>query len=426
MAVWGLFVLLFVLIFFKVPIAFAMGLVSFIGIVTHGYPLSVVSIALVDSLNSFVMLAIPLFIMVGELLSRGRIAFYLVEAANSLVGFIKGGLALVNILTSMLFAKFSGSSIADAAVLGSIMIPEMVARGYPRDHSVAVTSVSASVGIVIPPSIAMLIYSVTADVSVARMFLGGIVPGFIFSFALMLLAHIIARRKNWPSEEKFDLNKVGKSFKIAAPALLVPISILGGIISGLVTVTEAAAIAVIISLLLALFVYKSLSVKQLPSILISSAKRSGAVMIIISMSAVFGWFLTAQRVPYYFAQQILGLTTSEPLIILLIFLFMSLAGIVIHGAPMIIMFVPIFLPLIRSIGMDPIHFGLIMIMANCVGQQTPPVASVLLTACSVGDLPVTGVLRAIVPYFLLLIIVSILIAFVPQLTLFLPNLILGP
>ncbi|MFX0093400.1 MAG: TRAP transporter large permease [Candidatus Hodarchaeota archaeon] len=423
---WILLILLFVLILIDIPIAFALGIVAIIALIVTGYPLSIVPLILADSLISFVLLAVPLFIATGEIMTRGQVSEALVEVSSSLVGFIRGGLAHVNIFVSMLFANISGSAVADAASLGSILIPEMEKRGYPKDFSVAVTSTSASIGILIPPSIAMILYAVVADVSVARMFLAGFIPGSLYGFSLMIGAYIIARRRKYPSYEPFSLSNVVRKGRRAVWATIIPIVILGGILTGVCTTTEAAGLAAMIALCLALFVYKGIRINQVPSVLLSCSKRAGAVLMIMSTSMVLSWYLIREGIPQALAAWMGTLTSSTPLVILILIIFISLCGVILHGASMMLMLVPVLLPLTREFGIDPIHFGVLFTMGICVGEQTPPVASVLLVTTSVAHLPIVDSLRALLPFFLILVANTFLVAYVPFFSLFLPNLVLGP
>ena len=423
--IWIAFPLLFILVLLKVPIAFAMGLISFFALLEGGYSLTSLPIMLGDSLQSFALLAIPLFVLVGELLSRGGTAHRLIDAASSWVGSFTGGLGHVNIVTSMLFANISGSSNADAASVGSVLIPEMVKRGYPRDSSVMITSASASIGIIIPPSIAMIIYAFASGLSVARMFLSGFIPGIIYGLSLMGLVYFQAKKQEWPCYEPFSWSNVKEKTWKALPASLIPIVIFGGIFTGAFTVTESAAIAVVVALIVSVFIYKELSIKEIPGSIRSSLKITSAVLMVIATSHVFAWYLTVERIPVYLAETMVGITESEPLLLLIMMFVIIISGIIIHANPMIMIYTPIFLPLVREMGMDPYHFGIIFIIAICVGQQTPPVASVLLTTCKVGNLPVEKIFRVIWPFYFVLIFVLLLIAFVPPITTFLPNLLLG-
>lgn len=426
MFVWLAFPLMFILILLDIPIAFVLGIIALIGLTTVGQPLSIVPLMLFDGLSSFVMLAVPLFIATGEIMTRGKISEALINASSALVGFIAGGLAHVNIFVSMLFANISGSAVADAASIGSILIPEMKKRNYPADFSVAVTSCSASIGILIPPSIPMLLYAVVADVSVARMFLAGAIPGVIYGSSLMLGAYIIAKKRKFPSHEPFSILNVVRKSKHALWASLIPIIILGGILTGIATTTESAAIAAVTALVLALIVYRGLRVRDLPAALLTCGKRAGAVLMIMSTSMVLSWYFVSEGVPQEVARVMLSLTSSKAIVIFIVLSFLSLAGTVIFGASMIFMFVPIFLPLMEQVGVDVVHFGAIFTMGICIGEQTPPVASVLLTTCSVAGISVSDVLRALLPFFLILVANGFLVAYVPELSLWLPNLVLGP
>lgn len=426
MIAWILLILLFTFILLDIPIGYALGIVATIALIHTGQPLNIIPIMMGDILTSFVILAVPLFIATGVVMTMGAVSQALIGFSSSLVGFIRGGLAHVNVFVSMLFANISGSAVADAASLGSILIPEMEKRGYPKDFSVAVTSTSASIGILIPPSIAMILYAFLADVSVARVFVAGFIPGTVYGLSLMAVAYIIARRRKYPSYEPFSLPNIMKQSKKAAPAAIIPLVILGGILTGLCTTTEAAALAAMIALFLALFVYKGIGFRQLPEVLLVCAKRAGGILYIYGTSMVLTWYLTTEGIPQALAAWMASLTSSTTLVLIILTIFLSLLGTVIHGASLILMLVPILMPLTRKFGIDPVHFGVLFTMGICVGEQTPPVASVLLVTCSVAGLPVTDSLRAVLPFFLMLMANTFLVALVPAVSLFLPNLVFGP
>jgi tripartite ATP-independent transporter DctM subunit len=358
-------------------------------------------------------------------MTRGKISRALIDLSSSLVGSFTGGLAHVNILASMVFGTISGSAVADAASLGSIMIPEMVARGYKKDFSVAVISTSASIAILIPPSIPMIIYAVVANVSIARMFLAGFIPGVVYGLSLMITSYFIAKREGFPAYEPFSIRNVWKKSQEAAGAALIPITILGGIYGGLATTTEVAALAAVMALFLSLFWYKGVELSEVPQIMLTCGKRAGAVLMILSMSIALSWYLTREGVPQQIAAVMMSVTTNKSLIILIVVILLTFCGMVLHGGSMIIMLVPILLPLMEQVGMDPIHFGVFFTMMICVGEQTPPVASVLLTSCAVAGIAVADTMKALMPLLITLYINALLVAYVPAVSLFLPNLLLG-
>jgi len=417
--------LLIALILLSLPIALALGILGVAALSSVGETPITFPMMLQDGLYSFVILAVPLFIMTGEILGRGQVAARLIDFANALVGWIAGGLGHANIVTSMLFANVSGSAVADAASVGSILVPEMVRRGFAKDFSVVVTSYSASIGILIPPSIGMILYSIVSDVSIAKLFLSGYIPGVGYGLALMVVTWIIAKQRNYPTHEPFSFRNVIVRLLRAWVALLIPITIVGGIVGGIFTPTEGAAVTASLSLIAALVIYRGMSVRDLPAALITVARRSANVLLLLGISSVFSHYLITQEIPQGFAKLIISWGLPGWQVIFVIIVFLVICGTFLHGSPMVLMMTPIFLPLIDTIGMDRVHFGLVFIFCICIGEQTPPVASVLLTTCGVTNFPITKAWSASIPWFVLLFCFTLMIAYVPAISLFLPNLFLG-
>ena len=422
----GLFVgLIILLILLAVPIALALGMIGMLSLVLSGESVINFHGQMTGGLDSFVIIAIPLFIFTGEVLASGQVAKRLIDFANSIVGWISGGLAHANIVTAMLFANVSGSAVADAASVGSVLIPEMERRGYSRGFSVAVTSMSASIGILIPPSIGMILYSVVSDVSIAKLFAAGYVPGVLYGFCLMSVAYYIAKKRGYPTHEPFRIGNVVQRFNQSAVALLVPVTIVVGIVGGIFTPTEGAAITATLSIVAATLVYRGMRFRDLPRSFITAAQRSANVLLLLAISSVFSHYLITMGIPQAMAAMITGWHLPPSMVILVIIAFLTVCGMFLHGAPMILMFTPIFLPIVDAIGMDRVHFGLLFIFCVVVGEQTPPVASVLLTTCSVANYPITAAWKAATPFFYVLIANVLLVAYVPQVSLFLPHLIFG-
>jgi tripartite ATP-independent transporter DctM subunit len=422
----ALFILLIIfMILMAIPIALALGMVGLLSYIYGGHSLINFHGQMTDGLASFLILAIPLFILTGDILARGTVAARLIAFASSLVGWISGGLAHANIVTAMLMANVSGSAVADAAAVGSILIPEMEKRGFAKDFSVVVTSYSASTGILIPPSIGMILYSIVSDVSIARLFAAGYLPGVGYGICLMVLAYYIARKRGYPTHEPFSLSNVGRTFNGSAVALLIPATIVFGIVGGAFTPTEAAAITTSLAIIAATVIYRGMRFRDLPACFIAAGRRSANVLLLLSISSVFSHYLITEGVPQALAAMIDSWHLSPEMVILVIVGFLVISGTFLHGAPMILMLVPIFLPLVDQIGMDRVHFGLVFIFCVVIGEQTPPVASVLLTTCGVANFPITQALRASVPFFFLLLAFTLVIAYVPEITLFLPHLIWG-
>lgn len=422
----GLFILLIILlIIMAVPIALALGMIGMLSLATGGHNLLSFHGQLTDGLASFIILAVPLFILTGEILASGMVARRLIDFASSIVGWIPGGLGHANIVTSMMFANVSGSAVADAASVGSVLIPEMERRGFAKDFSVVVTSYSASIGILIPPSIGMILYSVVSDVSIARLFAAGYLPGVGYGLCLMVVAYFIARKQNYPTHEPFELSNVRYRFNRAALALLIPITIVVGIVGGLFTPTEGAAITAALAIIGAIAVYRGMEISGLPRSFIIAGRRSANVLLLLGISSVFSHYLITEGIPQALAEMIIAWDLPSAMVILVIIVFLTMAGIFLHGAPMILMLVPIFLPLIDQIGMDRVHFGVLFIFCVVIGEQTPPVASVMLTTCGVANFPITKAWRASIPFFIMLLMYVLVVAYVPQLSLIVPDLLLG-
>jgi tripartite ATP-independent transporter DctM subunit len=421
-----IFILLIILlIIMAIPIALALGMVGLLSYIVGGHGLVNFHSQMTDGLVSFVILAIPLFILTGEILASSAVASRLIDFASALVGWISGGLAHANIVTSMLFANVSGSAVADAASVGAILIPEMEKRGFAKGFSVIVTSYSASIGILIPPSIGMLLYSVVSDVSVARLFLAGYLPGVGYGVCLMAVAYVIAKKRAYPTHEPFTVRNLAHRFNRTWVALLIPVTIVFGIIGGAFTPTEAAAITTALAIVAGLLVYRGMRFRDLPRSFVVAARRSANVLLLLSISSVFSHYLITEGIPQAMAETIMSWGLSPAMVTFVIIAFLVLAGVFLHGAPMILMLVPIFLPLVDQMGMDRVHFGLLFIFCVVIGEQTPPVASVLLTTCGVANYPITRAWSASIPFFIVLLCYTLLIAYVPAITLILPQLVFG-
>jgi C4-dicarboxylate transporter DctM subunit len=408
----------------NVPIAFGLSITTILFLLWNGTAsLSVVPLNLFSGASSFPLLAIPLFILAGGLMETSGISLRLVNLANSFVGFIRGGLAMVTVVATMIQSEISGSSVADAAAIGNVVIPAMEKRGYPKALSAAIVSNAASAAILIPPSIPMIIYAWMAEVSVAKLFFAGFLPGFIACVSMMGLSYYYARKLNLPVEQKFSLNEVGKSTVRAFWALFIPIVIWGGIFLGIATATEVAALAVIAALIIGALLYRELPVREITRILHDSTGQTAVVMLIVASSAVLGWFLTSEQIPQKFARMMLETTSNKYLILFFLNIFFFVAGMFLHSAAAIILIVPIVMPLIRQIGIDPIHFGIIVTINLGVGQQTPPVATVLFTTAAIARLPFWEVFKAGWPFTLVLAFVTLLVTYVPWISLGLVNLV---
>jgi len=421
---WLILGVIILLTILGVPIGFGLAITTAMFLFWKGTAsLSVVPLNLFSGASSFPLLAIPLFILAGGLMETSGISLRLVNMANSLVGFIRGGLAMVTVVATMIQSEISGSSVADAAAIGKVVIPAMEKRGYPRALSAAIVSNAASAAILIPPSIPMIIYAWMAETSVAKLFFAGFLPGFMAGGAMMALSYYYARKYNFPVEQNFSLSRVGKSTLEAFWALFIPVVIWGGILLGIATATEVAALAVLAAFVIGVVIYRELPLHDLSLVLKESVGQTAAVMLIVASSAVLGWYLTSEQIPQKFARLILETTSNKYLILFFLNIFFFVAGIFLHSAAAIILVVPIVMPLIRQIGVDPIHFGIIVTINLGVGQQTPPVATVLFTTAAIARIPFWEVFKAGWPFTLVLVAVTLLVTYVPWISLGPANLI---
>jgi C4-dicarboxylate transporter DctM subunit len=411
----GMLVALAGLVMLNVPIGIALGVMAVGAIVlTQGaYMLPNLALVMFEGATNFSLLAIPMFILAGAIMNSSSITQRLMDFCMALVGFIRGGLAHVNIVQSMFFAEISGSAVADIAATGPIIMPAMMKRGYSREFTAAVTSSSASLAIIIPPSIPMILYAVMGNVSVVQLFVAGIIPGILGGFAMMAISYYLARKLNWPVEDKFNLCKVWVTFKASAWALLLPLIILGGIFGGFVTATEGAGLAVVAALFVAGVIHRDLDFKHLYRAAIDGAIQTAVVMILIASSALLGVYLTEQQVPQTLAAAMLAFTQNQYAVLAILNVFFLLIGLFLHSAAAIILVVPIVLPLITQIGIDPVHFGIIVTLNLAIGQQTPPVASVLIATCAIAKADIWEVTKVNVWFIAALLFVLLLVTYVP-------------
>ncbi|MGP3777215.1 TRAP transporter large permease [Halanaerobium saccharolyticum] len=415
------------MLFIRIPIAFSLGLSTMFTAFYVGLPPMVVMQQMVKGINSFSLMAIPFFIIAGEIMGQGGISDRLIKFSNVIIGWMRGGLAMVNILASMFFGGISGSSVADVSSIGSIMIPMMEKKGFDKDYSINVTITSSVQGIIIPPSHNMIIYSLAAGggISVAKLFLGGIVPGVLLGIALMILSYAIAVKRDYPREEKVSFKEALRITRDSILGLLTAVIIIGGVTTGVFTATESAAIAAVYAFIITFFVYRDIPISKFVDILRSSLSTLAMVVAIIATSSAFAWMMSYLQVPAMITDALLDLSNNPIIIMLLVNLILLFLGTIMDMAPLILIATPILLPVVRSIGMDPITFGVVMMLNLGVGLLTPPVGSTLFVGCSIGNAPIEKIAKSLMPFYAVLIIMVLLLSFVPALTLWLPNFLMG-
>jgi C4-dicarboxylate transporter DctM subunit len=413
------FLCVVVLVLINVPIAVSLCIASVVAMLaTQGLDsLPNVPLTLYQGATSFPLIAIPLFILAAAIMNTTGISHRLIDFCQALVGWVRGALAQVNVLSHMFFAEISGSAVAGVAATASIIIPAMKDRGYPGPFSAAVTSSTATLAIIIPPSIPMILYAVMSSTSVVQMFVAGIIPGLLCSGGFMALCYWYALRNNWPVEQVFRWRLLGAAFKKAFWALTLPIIILGGIFGGIVTATEGAALAVVAALLVGGLVYRELNWQRLRDAIIDGAVQTGTVMLLVAASALLGLYLTEVQLPQRIATAMLSVTSEKWAILAILNVFFLIIGMFLHSAAAIILVVPIVMPIVLAAGIDPIHFGVIVTLNLAIGQQTPPVASVLLLTCAIAKESVWDVTKANIPFIGVLIITLLLVTYVPPITL---------
>ena len=421
LVLFGSFALLLAL---GVPVAFTLGLSSLLTVLWLDLPPVIVFQRMAAGMNAFALMAIPFFIFAGELMVQGGIANRLVRLANAAVGHVRGGLGLVNVLASMLFGGISGSAVADASALGSTLIPMMRAKGYDADYSVNVTVTSATIGLTIPPSHNMIIYSIAAGgtVSVGSLFLAGVVPGILTGLCLMVAAYSVAVRRGYPAETFPGWRALALNFATAVPGLITAIIIVGGVLSGVFTATESSAIAVIYAVAVTLVVYRSLDWSAFVTATLNAVRTTAMVLIVIGTAAAFGWLLALNQVPARLFALLSWISDNPYVILLLINLILLFLGTFMDMAPLIVITTPIFLPVVQKLGMDPVQFGILLMINLGIGLVTPPVGSVLFVGCAVAKVRMEDVLRTIWPFYLALLAALLLVTYVPAVSMTLPRL----
>ena len=417
-----LFISFAVLLLLGVPVGFTIAIAAFITLVAGDVPALMMVQRIFTAQDSFSLIAVPFFILAGDLMSKGAVSKVLVEFAESLLGWIRGGLTIVSVLAGMFFAAISGSGAATTAAVGATLIPELEKRGYHVDKSAALIAAAGTIGVVIPPSVPMVLYAVIAEQSVNTLFRNGFIPGITMGVILIVIALVEARKLNYPKGTPLSLKNVLRTFLHAIWGILMPLIILGGIFSGYFTPSEAADVAVIYSILIGFFVYRDLTPKGLMEIMKNSAKTSSVIMLIIGFSGPFGWVLANWKIPEMISKAVLSVSSNTYIILFLIGLIILVAGVFMETSSAIILLTPVFLPLVKAMGVNLVHFGVVFAVGLAIGMITPPVAINLFVASGITGLPMTKISKAIIPYLIGLIVVFFVILYAP---LVFPGLILA-
>lgn len=408
----------------NMPIGFALGIAALTSLVASGsFPISMIPQRMVAGANSFPLLAIPFFMLAGAIMERGGVSRRIVNLASALAGHISGGLAAVTIVACTFFAAISGSTPATAAAVGELTIPEMERRGYAKSYASAVVASASCLGVIIPPSITMVVFGIVANVSVGQLLIGGIIPGLFLSFILLCVNYVRSRQLGYPTEERQSWKQRWVTFSDAVWGLMMPIIILGGIMSGVFTPTESAAIAVVYGLLVSFFIYKELTLKDLVPIFYKASLNSAMIMLLIAAATPFGWVMTVEKVPQMASTAILGISTNMYIIYLLMVVVYLIMGTFMETGAIILLVVPIFAPIAQTLGIDMIHFGVVTVIALAIGMATPPVGIALFATCGIADITIAQLTRKIIPFLIALIAGLLVLVYVPTLSTFLPRLL---
>ncbi len=417
----GIFLVLTII---GVPVAFSLCLsVAYILVAHMQMPLVMIPQILYTGIDSFSFMAVPFFMLAGSFMSAGGVTKRLVSFAQSLVGSLWGGLAQVVCVAGMFFAAISGSSAATTAAIGTTMIDEMEKKGYKRDFAAATVAAAGTVGIVIPPSITMVVYGVVAGVSIGELFVGGFAPGILMGLSMMLVAYVTSKKNGWKGEGKFTVKGVFVAFKESFFALLTPVIIIGGIYGGIFTPTEAAAVAAVYGLVVGIFVYKELKIKDLPELIFKAVIGTVIIMFIVGASKVFGWMLTNLRIPQQLAQTFMSADMSPLLFLAIVNVLFLIAGTMVNASSAIVILTPIVLPIALGLGIDPVFFGVLMVVNLAIGTITPPVGLDLFVASAITKIPIERLVKVITPYLLIMLADLVILTYIPQIIMFLPNLL---
>ncbi len=418
-------ILVLSLLFFftiNVPIAFSIGLASLFALLYAGdIPLALLAQRMFVACDSFPLMALPFFMLAGSIMERGGISEQLIKFAENVVGHIRGGIGMVSILAAMLFASMSGAAAAATAAIGIILIPAMVRDSYDKSVATSVQAAAGSIGVIIPPSIPMIIFGVVGSVSIGDLFLGGVIPGIVVGLSLMSVMYVIAKKNNYPIRQKSDLKAVALSFKNSLPAFMMPVIILGGIFGGIVTPTEAAILGVVYGFILGFFKYRKLKLKDLPAIFLDTAVKTSLSMFLIATSLSFAWIIASEQIPQKVVELLLMVSQDPSIVLLLICFFLLAIGTFLDPTPALIILVPILLPAVVLVGVNPVHFGVLMVFVLAIGLATPPVGVTLFIACSISGETIRGVSKTVLPFVGVMFVIALLLALFPDIVLFLPE-----
>jgi C4-dicarboxylate transporter DctM subunit len=418
----ALLIIFVLLVVFTVPVAYALGIASALWIwLTDTVPFILVPQRMFAGIDSFPLIAIPFFILAGKLMAVGGASDRLIKVALVLVGRFKGGLAYVNIVASMFFAGITGSATADSSSIGAVLIPSMINKGYDKDVTVSVTATSSTIGILIPPSIPMVIYGILMDQSIGRLFVAGAIPGVLVGLILMLVSFFLARERSYPAESPYNLKETLHILLDGILPILTIVIVLGGIIWGIVTPTEAAVIAVFYAFFLGFFIYRTLKLHMLPQLLLETIELNGMVMLMVAAATIFSWIVTSQQVPRLIGDYLISVTDNKYLLLFVFNLVLLVAGAILDLTPAMIIFIPVLAPIAQYVGVDLIHFGVIVVANLGIGLFTPPVGSCLFVSCSIADVNMREIFKGFAPYFIGMFIALMLITYFPGLSLWLPS-----